>query len=108
MVDILSLEHLRAITSGDEALERELFALYDQTVEKCLGEMETALASGDDTLWTNATHELKGASANLGAKQLKDLCQAAHDAPPEERGGFLEQVRTGAEDVQALAGSLTY
>lgn len=68
------------ITEGDTELERELLRLYFDTAERCLRVMEESILSDPENRWPEAAHELKGASANLGAYRLVNSCAKAEDS----------------------------
>ncbi len=41
-----------------------------------LGRMDRALATGDAVMLRRAAHSLKSAAGNLGARRLRDMCEA--------------------------------
>ena len=78
----IDLAHFTSFTNGDEQLERELSSLYMTTADTRLDEMRQALAAG--LPWDGPAHELKGASANLGAVEVAALAAEAETATPSE------------------------
>ena len=76
----IDLAHFTSFTNGDQQLERELSSLYMATAGTRLDEMRQALAAG--LPWDGPAHELKGASANLGAVVVAAL--ATETATPSE------------------------
>lgn len=69
----------------------ELLQTYMQDSEQRLAEMQTALSEQNSRLGFEAAHSLKGASANLGATVLTELCSKLQEA-----------FRHGQGDEQAL------
>jgi DNA-binding response OmpR family regulator len=103
----VDLPHLRSFTEGDEQLEHELLALYLSTAEVYLAEMRRALDGRDD--WRRPAHALKGASANIGAREVAALAQRAEREAPAPvplaaLDDALERVRAF---FRSRAGSLT-
>jgi HPt (histidine-containing phosphotransfer) domain-containing protein len=95
---VVDVDHLSAFTDGDSDLEAELFDLYQNTAERYLKGMETAL--GQSQAWSAEAHALKGASANLGACRVAALAKAAEfEAPSPAR---LEVLRIAVDDVTAF------
>lgn len=86
-VEIIDLRHLDSFTEGDVGLERELAALFLGSAESCVQRMRAALvvpsAAGD---WPAAAHALKGAAANLGARQVAACAHDLEAMPPEAEG----------------------
>lgn len=74
---VFDREHLAQYTSGDAALEAELFGLLKEQAERCLDAMQ---ATTDGNAWRAAAHTLKGASRGVGAFELAEACQRAEDA----------------------------
>lgn len=95
---VLDLGHLRSITDGDSQLEGELATLYLSTAEVYLQGMGDALESGQS--WSRAAHALKGASANLGARRVAALAQAAERSPPTR--GELDAIQRAVAEVRTL------
>src|SRR5215218_1660149 len=78
----IDLAHFTSFTNGDQQPERELSSLYMTTADTRLDEMREALAAG--LPWDGPAHELKGASANLGAVEVAALAAEAETATPSE------------------------
>jgi len=98
MTQPVHLETLREITNGDPELERELFALFFQTIEACLARMAAAAGAME---WSESAHEMKGAAANIGAPALVELCLLAEKAG-EERQRLLAQLAEEYARVKAF------
>ena len=95
----IDLAHFTSFTNGDQQLERELSSLYMTTADTRLDEMRQALAAG--LPWDGPAHELKGASANLGAVEVAALAAEAETATPSEAQlsrltAALDTVRTSS------------
>jgi HPt (histidine-containing phosphotransfer) domain-containing protein len=112
----IDLAHFTSFTNGDQQLERELSSLYMTTADTRLDEMRQALAAG--LPWDGPAHELKGASANLGAVEVAALAAEAETATPSEaqlsrltaaldtvRHFFERRTRADREAEQAALGT---
>ena len=75
---VLDRDHLARYTSGDAALEAELFALLEGQILTLVSILEQTRAEGD---WMRAAHTLKGAARGVGAMALGDACAAAESNP---------------------------
>ncbi|WGF88977.1 Hpt domain-containing protein [Marinivivus vitaminiproducens] len=85
--EVIDLRHLDSFTEGDAAFERELADLFLGSAEACVQRMRAALtvasAASD---WPAAAHALKGAAANLGARQVAARARDLEAAVPEAEG----------------------
>jgi signal transduction histidine kinase/DNA-binding NarL/FixJ family response regulator len=76
------LERLRSLApgkSGDD-FERRVFAKFDASSSKLLGQLEAALASDDVAGLGQAAHTLKSSSGQLGARELAQQCAQLEQA----------------------------
>ena len=95
---VIDVDHLFGFTDGDLQLEGELLALFLSSAEVYLATMGEALRAGDS--WTATAHALKGASANLGARRVMALAQAAERSPPSP--GQLDALRQAVDEVRVF------
>lgn len=95
---IIDIDHLLSFTDGDVELEGELSALFLSSAEAYFEKMSRSLQTG--TAWRSSVHALKGASANLGARRLAALAQAAEHHPPAEAD--LQVIRRAIDEVSAF------
>lgn len=95
---VLDRVHLAQYSGGDAALEAELFALLDAQIEACTGRMARAVP-GEDQVWRDAAHTLKGAARGVGAMQLGEACAAAESRPHD--AAALEAVMSAAGAARA-------
>jgi HPt (histidine-containing phosphotransfer) domain-containing protein len=65
---------LRDLDDGDGELMATLAREYERDSDRQLTAMHQALADADAHALERAAHTLKGASANLGAARLAELC----------------------------------
>jgi CheY-like chemotaxis protein len=95
---IIDIDHLLSFTDGDLELEGELSALFLSSAEAYFEKMSRSLQTG--TVWRSSAHALKGASANLGARRLASLAQAAEHHPPA--AADLQVLRRAIDEVSAF------
>lgn len=73
-----------------------LMRTYMQDSQKCVRELQSALASTDNATGFESAHALKGASANVGATHLNKLCyqmqEACRDNRISEQTDLLAQI----------------
>jgi DNA-binding response OmpR family regulator len=94
----LDLQHLRSFTEGDEQLEHELATLYVSTASVYLEEMRRAVRAGGS--WQRAAHALKGASANIGARDIAALAARSEREPPTD--DLLEAIDASLGRIRAF------
>jgi histidine phosphotransfer protein HptB len=58
------------LTEGDEDLLRELIGLFKEESGELMGQLESAVTSGDCDSVRKAAHRLKGASASVGGVKI--------------------------------------
>ncbi|MEN0651572.1 MULTISPECIES: Hpt domain-containing protein [Hyphobacterium] len=90
---VFDRDHLAQYTSGDAALEAELFGLLKDQAERCLGALQ---AANDANAWRAAAHTLKGASRGVGAFELAEACERAEDATEASWPAAVANVRAAA------------
>lgn len=95
---VFDRDHLAQYTSGDAALEAELFGLLKEQCERCLGAMQ---AASDTNAWRAAAHTLKGASRGVGAFDLAMACERAEDATEASWPAAVADIR--AASIRAFA-----
>lgn len=86
---------MRTVTEGDTAMEQELIRVLVVQSDENLGILrEHSVESGQNTLWSEAAHMLKGGTLGIGAKRLAGLCnQAQHlEGTAQERTVLLEKI----------------
>ena len=91
----VNFENLHAITGGDEEVEAALFASFLEDTGACLESMRVAYSAGDEVLWRQQAHALKGACINLGAQKLGDLCcraQMSWQASSDDKYAILQEI----------------
>jgi len=96
----VNLAHLRIFTDGDVAEEKTLFGIFMRNADEILLRLQESLNKHDSESWRKASHRLKGASGNLGANALSDLCSEAEKAS-------IHTSEVWAEYMTAIAAELT-
>ncbi len=72
-VQWLTLKELSSKTNPE--IIKKLVVSFQQTLEKSLVTIETAVKTSDKELLLNTVHQLKSSSAALGAKKLAKICE---------------------------------
>lgn len=72
---MLNLKHFKSITLGDSESEKKILVLLKESEKRFLTNIQKAIDSGDEKLWQNAMHEMKGGAASVGAEKLYEFCE---------------------------------
>jgi HPt (histidine-containing phosphotransfer) domain-containing protein len=75
MGQTVDLERIRTICMGDEEFMQELIGIYLDDAPTQLEILREAVAAADSKRTSSVAHRLKGASGNVGAERLSELCQ---------------------------------
>jgi HPt (histidine-containing phosphotransfer) domain-containing protein len=67
-----AFDRVRALelSEGDEELLRDLIMIFKQESNELMGQLETAISSGDCDSVRKVAHRLKGASASVGGAKI--------------------------------------
>ena len=82
----------REVTMDDPELARGLVGSFIESAEKCLRDLETALARLDLKTAGRAAHTLVGASANLGASRMEAVAVSMEQAAGREDAAALHDL----------------
>ncbi len=74
----VDLKHLDSYTGGNRALNEEVLRLFDTHCREMLEKLEGH--PGNDKIWREAAHTLKGAARGIGAFDLADAAADAEKA----------------------------
>ncbi|MCX7898389.1 MAG: PAS domain S-box protein [Rhodocyclaceae bacterium] len=85
----LDAAQLAAATGGDEALAREILAIFAEGLPVLIQRIQDAARAQDEARLAAAAHELKGAAANVGARELARL--AADIEAAAKRGARVDE-----------------
>jgi HPt (histidine-containing phosphotransfer) domain-containing protein len=96
-------ERFEMLTAGDKTFGRELIELYLHSAANILLELRDGCAAGDRELLRKAAHKLKGASANVSAVGIADLCKTLELAA--EQGGPAHLLQQVEAIEQMMAGT---
>lgn len=92
----VDMNHLRMFTDGDVEEEHMLFQIFLEKADETLRCLEESCTDEAQDEWRKATHLLKGASGNLGARKLFTVCQQAEQAfqrQHSEKVVYLDAIR---------------
>lgn len=106
-INTAQFQELRDLLEDDF---NDLIHTYMNDSEIRLNELNTAVTTNDARLGYEAAHSLKGASSNLGANQLSELCyqlqEVCRDNKLLENTQLVEEVVTECRAVNAQVKSL--
>ena len=82
----LDLEAFVEKTGLDRDEYLEIYALFKETYETLMKDLEEALARGDKFEAMRAAHTLKGAASNLGFTALAETARRIQESPEDMAG----------------------
>ena len=85
MAGAIDFNHLEHYVGGDQAIIREVLALFSDQARTVLPTLDP---EGPADQWRSAAHSLKGSALGIGARALAQACgdaEQAKDAPPVEK-----------------------
>jgi len=74
MGETVDLERIRTICMGDDEFMQELIGIYLDDAPNQLEKLREAVTAADPGRTSSVAHRLKGASGNVGAERLAELC----------------------------------
>ena len=96
---------LRVLTGGDAEFERELAETFVSSGDQCLAEIIAALKMSDLDTVRKRAHSLKGASANIHARDLSQVASSLESAARENSlpaiGGLVAELTEKLAAVNA-------
>lgn len=93
----VDVARMREVAMGDEEFLRELIALYLDDTPSQIDALRHSVESHDSSAVQKGAHRLKGASTNIGALPLSELCWKMEQLG---KGGNLEQAPTLLADIE--------
>jgi CheY-like chemotaxis protein len=98
-------EALRELTGGDTEFERELAQTFVSSGDQCLAEIMAALKASDFDTVRKRAHSLKGASANIHARDLSHAASSLENAVRQNSipalGGLVDELSEKLAAVNA-------
>lgn len=98
---VLDLEHLAAMTGGDDALAIEVIDIFHHQADIWSRLLDPRL---DTATWADAAHTLKGASLGIGALKLAAACERAETAGRRETQPSLTAASVLLNDIKDALG----
>ncbi len=96
-INVFNREELFERLGDDEELVAEIVEIFLDDAPKQIAAIEAAVAAGDGTTIRDRAHALKGASANMGAAELRGKAEqmemAGRDGRLDETAGLLDGIR---------------
>ena len=99
-------EHLHQISDGNEDFERELLQIFIEDTHNHLEDAQVALLTKDCDAVSRAAHHVKGASANVGLREMQAIASQletdAHVKPLSEATVMLAKLADLLQEVQTF------
>ena len=100
-VPTLDRSFLLEMLDGDEEIAQEIMDLYLDEIPTMVAVIRHAVGDGDAEAIRRGAHTLKGASANVGATAMRELCSRIEQAGAAGDVGTATQL-FGRMDVESL------
>ena len=100
---VVDLAPLRTFTDGDPTVEREAIAILITQSDANIEKLRQNCRDGDNDVWVEAAHMMKGGMASIGATALSKLCgdaQLMREASASERSALLASIVRAYERVK--------
>lgn len=104
MTDPIDMDRLRLITGGDRDVEHTIFTMIAETGERCLSILRE---TNDNDAWTKATHEIRGAAANIGAQAMAAVCKIAEEGGITTKPSSLPELESQWAAMKAFMAAHT-
>jgi HPt (histidine-containing phosphotransfer) domain-containing protein len=101
MAGAIDFNHLERYVGGDQAIIREVLALFSDQARTVLPQLDP---EGAVEQWRSAAHSLKGSALGIGAGPLAEACSAAElakEAPLVEKVAARARIADCLGDVLA-------
>lgn len=98
------LTDLKAFMDDEEELQNYIRLFITQS-DKTVKTLQNNCKDGNCAEWSEAAHKLKGGSAMMGAKKLRNLCDKAQhmsNASAKDRKALFKEIQTAYKDVKAV------
>jgi len=111
---VINQDYLRETFGDDPEFIQELLGLYLSDAQARVAALQQASQPVQWERLRQEAHQLKGASANVGADGMRHLAQqleelASHEQNPEQVAGLIQSITTTlAQVAQELQGISTY
>lgn len=103
LIDFSIVQGLKELggDDGDDFL-KEILSLYSEQYPVLLGQIKNYLICSDYNNLSKSAHSLKGASLNIGAKELASICKTIEiNAKSDVRDGY-EELISNLEEIHSL------
>lgn len=99
LLDMNIINGLKELGDGDDdSFLKEIIGLYIEQAPDLLKQIKDCAAARDGIEMSRAAHTMKGASLNMGAKMLSDVCKKLESNGKENN----------FDDIETLLGNLDY
>ncbi|MBI1292617.1 hypothetical protein GC173_15475 [bacterium] len=99
----VDMERLNLITGGDEEMIQELVDLFVSDTTARIASMVESVARQDRLTLKRQAHAVKGASANMGATHLFNICMQLEKSSETGNVDELSQLLSAAQSAMAEA-----
>ena len=101
---VIDRNRLASISEGEREFELELLEAYIEDARDCLADINTAVVKANWQAIAAVAHQLKGASGNVGAQHMLELCaQLEQEARNHCQTDTVESLHKALKRVEDVA-----
>lgn len=101
----VDLVYLNEYADNDKDFIKELISVFLETSGEHMALLKGHISDGENMVWSETAHSLKGSAAFLGAEKMRLLCAVAQNmkiASISEREDLYDQIQSAYNDVLAF------
>lgn len=101
--DPVNLDNLRNNAMGDEEFVLEIIAMFVSQGEEQIKKLKDQCTDGENDIWVEVAHSLKGTAGVVGAENMRELCgkaQKLKDGTLDERETFVQEIEAKYMDAK--------
>ncbi|MGH1378910.1 MAG: ATP-binding protein [Alphaproteobacteria bacterium] len=91
----VNLDNLRDNSMGDEDFVLEIISMFISQGKEQIIELKDQCTEGENEIWVEVAHSLKGTAGVVGAEKMRELCGSAQklkNGSLEEREIFIQEI----------------
>ena len=92
----VNLDNLRDSAMGDEGFVLEIISMFVSQGEEQLSALKDQCTEGENEIWVEVAHSLKGTAGVVGAEIMRELCGSAQKL----KNGSIEERETFIQDIE--------
>jgi PAS domain S-box-containing protein len=101
--NVINLDRLNVFTDGNLEEEKEIVDLFISEISKSIKNLEEIdIKTDEQKQWKKITHKMKGASSNIGAEALEELCQIAEKTKLQDNKNKVDMLSKLSNELEKI------